>query len=204
VVNAVAGNLSIYRTWNAPVKVDPGGGINVPAGGSGGQIAPVAQNPISTAQSGQIAYSGNEANSKKTDSPAREKQTISPAVDEKGKTNPSESAKKMMGFKECQTCKRRRYVDGSSDSGVSFKSPTHVSPESAPMAVSGHEAEHVHREQDKAKQQGREVVYQNVQIFTGVCPECGRIYVSGGKTTTVTQVKPDSKIANTQKVDLYV
>ena len=36
---------------------------------------------------------------------------------------------------ECETCKNRKYVDGSNESDVSFKSPTHVSPE-ASMTVS--------------------------------------------------------------------
>jgi len=43
----------------------------------------------------------------------------------------------------------------------------------------------------KAYREGREVVFQSVQIHTAICPECGRVYVSGGKTTTVTAEKPD-------------
>lgn len=51
------------------------------------------------------------------------------------------------------------------------------------------------REQGKAWRDGRQVVYQTVQIHTAICPECGRTYVSGGKTTTVTRDRPDQKPA---------
>lgn len=92
----------------------------------------------------------------------------------------------------CQTCKNRKYQDGSNDPGVSFKTPTHVSPEQSGAAVRSHENEHVNREQAKADAEGREVVSQNVQIHTAVCPECGKSYVSGGTTTTTTRDKQES------------
>lgn len=87
---------------------------------------------------------------------------------------------------ECKTCAERKYVDGSNDAGVSFKTPTSVAPEAAASAVMAHEQEHVSREQSKADEEGRRVISQNVQIHMGVCPECGKSYVSGGTTTTVT------------------
>lgn len=87
---------------------------------------------------------------------------------------------------ECQTCKERKYQDGSDDPGVSFKTPTGVDPELAASAVRGHEQEHVTRERAKAEREGREVLSQSVVYHTGICPECGRVYVSGGETTTVT------------------
>jgi uncharacterized protein with PIN domain len=49
----------------------------------------------------------------------------------------------------------------------------------------------VSHEKGKAMREKKEVVYQSVQIHTAVCPECGRVYVSGGKTTTVTREKAD-------------
>ena len=52
--------------------------------------------------------------------------------------------------------------------------------------------------------QGREVVYQTVQVYTGVCPECGRVYVAGGKTTTVTRAKPENPGTVGRNVDLKV
>lgn len=88
---------------------------------------------------------------------------------------------------ECQTCANRRYQDGSDDSGVSFQTPTKLSPEEAASAVRSHEMEHVTRNQAKAKREGKEIVSQSVTIHTSRCPECGEIYVSGGLTRTVTR-----------------
>lgn len=92
---------------------------------------------------------------------------------------------------ECQTCENRKYQDGSDDPGVSFKSPTKLSPERAATAVIGHEMEHVSREQDKARRTGREVVTQSVSIHNSICPECHRVYVSGGTTRTTTRSASD-------------
>lgn len=87
---------------------------------------------------------------------------------------------------ECETCKRRKYQDGS-DEMVSFKSPRHVSPESAAAAVRAHEQEHVSNAYAKAETGNGKVLSASVSIHTAVCPECGRTYVSGG--TTHTQIK---------------
>ncbi len=87
---------------------------------------------------------------------------------------------------ECQTCKNRKYQDGS-DEMVSFKSPKHVSPESAASAVRAHEQEHVSNAYKKAASKDGKVISAAVSIHTAVCPECGRTYVSGG--TTHTQIK---------------
>ena len=101
--------------------------------------------------------------------------------------NPGESTKVMAGKTsspaECQTCKQRKYQDGS-DENVSFKSPTHISPNSAGAAVRAHEGEHVSNAYSKAAKDGGKVMQASVAIHTAVCPECGRTYVSGGTTTT--------------------
>ena len=98
--------------------------------------------------------------------------------------------KKKLGIEtpseECQTCKNRKYKDGS-DEMVSFKSPQHVSPESAASAVRAHEQEHVSNAYKKAAADNGKVISASVSIHTAVCPECGRTYVSGG--TTHTQIK---------------
>lgn len=88
---------------------------------------------------------------------------------------------------ECETCKNRKYQDGSNEANVSFKSASHVSPESAGAAVRGHEAEHVKNAYSKAATGNGKVISASVSIHTAVCPECGRTYVSGG--TTNTQIK---------------
>lgn len=107
------------------------------------------------------------------------------------KTN---GAQKPEGAKECQTCANRRYQDSSGDPGVSFKAPTKLTPNQAASAVPAHEREHYSRESAKAKSEGREVVSNDIRIFTSICPECGRTYVSGGETRTVTR-----KIAENEK-----
>lgn len=91
----------------------------------------------------------------------------------------------------CETCEKRKYQDGSDDPSVSFQTPTRIDPDTAASAVRGHEMEHVFHEQARAEQENRKVVSQSVMLHTGICPECGRVYVSGGTTRTVT--KADSQ-----------
>lgn len=107
----------------------------------------------------------------------------------------SKSAQEVMAEGECQTCKDRKYQDGSDDPGVSFKAPTNVVPELATSAVRGHEQEHIALEQAEARREGREVASQSVTYHTAICPECGKVYVSGGTTRTSTravQEQPDT------------
>lgn len=104
--------------------------------------------------------------------------------------NSGESQVKSPGRKsspaECDTCKNRKYQDGS-DEMVSFKSAAHISPGAAASAVRSHEQEHVSNAYKDAAQNNGKVISANVSIHTSVCPECGRSYVSGG--TTSTQIK---------------
>lgn len=87
---------------------------------------------------------------------------------------------------KCETCEKRKYQDGSDDMGVSFQTPTRIAPEQVASAVRGHENEHVVREQAKAQREDRRVVSQSVTLHTDICPECGKTYISGGTTRTVT------------------
>ena len=87
---------------------------------------------------------------------------------------------------DCETCKNRKYQDGS-DEMVSFKSASHISPEASAARVRGHEQEHVSNAYKDAAQNNGKVVNCNVSLKTAVCPECGRSYVAGG--TTSTQIK---------------
>ena len=110
-----------------------------------------------------------------------------------GRNFPEDKAKGKKGrygfedpTEECQTCKKRKYQDGS-DEMVSFKTAQHISPESAASAVRAHEQEHVSNAYKKAAMNDGKVVSASVSIHTAVCPECGRTYVSGG--TTHTQIK---------------
>jgi hypothetical protein len=83
---------------------------------------------------------------------------------------------------ECETCKNRKYQDGS-DENVSYKAATHISPQAAASAVRAHEGEHVANAYVKAAQKDGRVLSVGVSIHTAVCPECGRVYVSGGETS---------------------
>ena len=107
-----------------------------------------------------------------------------PAVQEGSQ---AKSPQEIMEEGECQTCKERKYQDGSNDPGVSYQTPTNIDPTQAASAVRGHEQEHVVREQAKAKREGREVVSQSVTLHTDICPECGKVYISGGTTRTTTR-----------------
>jgi len=86
---------------------------------------------------------------------------------------------------ECKTCGGRKYKDVSSDPSVSFQTPTHVSPGEAAAVVASHESEHVANEQVKAEREGREIISQTVILRTSICPECKRVYISGGTTYTI-------------------
>ncbi len=92
--------------------------------------------------------------------------------------------------KECESCRNRKYRDWSDDPTVSYQTPTSVSREGAYEAVVSHENEHVRHEQARAQATGRKVVYQHVSVHMSVCPECGRVYVSGGETVTATTIDP--------------
>lgn len=117
------------------------------------------------------------------------------AEEEQSGTAGPEGAQKAAEEGECQTCERRKYQDGSNDAGVSYKTPTHISPEQAGQAVRGHEMEHVVREQAKAAREDRKVVSQSVTMHTAICPECGKVYVSGGTTRTTTAAAEEPEAA---------
>lgn len=104
--------------------------------------------------------------------------------------NPGESTQVAPGRKsspaECETCKNRKYQDGS-DEMVSFKAPAHVSPQASASAVRAHENEHVSNAYAKAAKDGGKVLQASVTMQTAICPECGTSYVAGGETTTKIQ-----------------
>lgn len=104
--------------------------------------------------------------------------------------NPGESDVKNPGRKsspaDCETCKNRKYKDGS-DEMVSFKSASHISPQASASRVMSHEQEHVSNAYKDAATNNGKVVSATVSLKSAICPECGRSYVSGG--TTATQIK---------------
>ena len=116
-------------------------------------------------------------------------------------TNPDEIKKagRRSSPEDCQTCKERKYQDGS-DENVSFKSAAHISPESAGARVRAHELEHVSNAYKKAAQNNGKVINASVSIHTSICPECGKTYVSGGTTnTTIKYSNEDNPYQKNQK-----
>lgn len=109
------------------------------------------------------------------------------------KTSAGVRQKSLTALKDCETCKNRTYQDQSADGGVSMQSPTKLSPEEAASAVRAHESEHAFREASRAKEEGRDVISNTIRLFTAVCPECGKVYVSGGETKTVTANRPEEQ-----------
>lgn len=103
---------------------------------------------------------------------------------------------------ECQTCKERKYVDGS-DEMVSFKAPATISPSAAPGKVMAHEQEHVANAFTKAAKAGGKVLQASVSMKMAICPECGRSYVAGGETTTKIQYPKDNPYADNKKSSDY-
>lgn len=102
------------------------------------------------------------------------------------KNNPEIREMKRSGKLECKTCQSRQYQDDSDDAGVSFKSPAHIAPENAAVIVGSHEQEHIINAQSKSVAENTKIVSQSVQLYSAICPECGRSYISGGQARTVT------------------
>ena len=131
-------------------------------------------------------YGSNQTNFSVSGQPQERENLNLPGVSDKAE----KERKERMGIKdpgeECQTCKNRKYKDGSNEM-VSFKSPTHISPGNAASAVRAHEQEHVTNAYSKAATGNGRVISASVSIHTAICPECGRSYISGG--TTNTQIK---------------
>lgn len=91
---------------------------------------------------------------------------------------------RVKGSEECQTCKNRKYVDGSNEADVSFKTPTHISPRNSAAMVMSHEQMHVSNARQEDGKDNAELVSASVRLKTAVCPECGTTYVAGGVTNT--------------------
>jgi len=113
---------------------------------------------------------------------------VNPSVEKNQESNRAGTGPaRKAGAVECTTCKQRKYQDVSNDAGVSFKAPGHISPEASFSAVKSHEFEHVRNEAAEAAREDRKIVSQSVTLKTDICPECGRVYISGGETRTVTK-----------------
>lgn len=101
---------------------------------------------------------------------------------------------------ECQTCKARKYVDGSNEADVSFKAPGHIDPGQSYSKVMSHEQEHVANARQKTAGDDAELISATVSLKLSVCPECGRTYVAGGTTNTVIKYNEDNPYDSGRKI----
>lgn len=99
---------------------------------------------------------------------------------------------------ECQTCKNRRYQDGS-DEMVSFKTPGKIAPGESYAKVRSHELEHVANAVAESNKPGKQLISATVSLKTAVCPECGRVYIAGGTTNTVMKTYHSDPYSQNQK-----
>ncbi len=114
------------------------------------------------------------------------------------KTDPDKKPGRKSSPQDCETCKNRKYQDGSDECDVSFQTAQHIDPSAAGAKVRAHEQEHVVNAYEKAEKEGGKVLSVGVAIHTAVCPECGRVYVDGGVTKSVI-ASPTDKDDNKDK-----
>ncbi len=152
--------------------------------------------------SGYQPYNSMYTNPVKKSSQAQNVNAVSGIDGEKKSANPDEVKKpgRKSSPEDCETCKNRKYQDGSDEGNVSFKAATHISPESAAAKVRAHENEHVSNAYKKAAKDNGKVMNASVTIQTSICPECGRTYVSGGLTkTSIKYTNEDNPYTKNQK-----
>lgn len=114
--------------------------------------------------------------------------------------NSVEGSSKVKPTTECMTCENRKYVDGSNESNVSFKTPGVIRPEESYSKVSSHEREHVANAIAKGSKPGAELVSASVVLKMGMCQECGRAYVAGGVTNTQIKYTEENPYEKNRKV----
>lgn len=101
---------------------------------------------------------------------------------------------------ECQTCKNRKYVDGSNEADVSFKAPGHIAPGQSYARVMSHEQEHVANARQKTAGKDARLLSATVSLKIATCPECGRTYVAGGTTNTTIEYSKENPYDNGRKI----
>lgn len=100
---------------------------------------------------------------------------------------------------ECKTCQNRKYVDGSDENNVSFKTPGKIKPGESFAKVSAHERQHVTNAISKGNKPNAKLINASVSYKMGICPECGRSYVAGGLTRTQIRYSEDNKYEKNRK-----
>lgn len=130
--------------------------------------------------------------------PAGSAKESAPLVGITDKTASGDRTEKAAAKGECQTCKERKYIDGSDEGNVSFQAPGHIAPEASANVVMSHEKEHVANARREGNKPGNELVSATVSLKTAICPECGRSYVAGGTTRTLIRYS-NSEYGNNKK-----
>ena len=193
--SAAAHNASVPPVRPVPAVNAIGRDTRAPAIMPKGTELPLVRegvDPVEMAVRGRIQY----LDPSQAENTANADTNVSPTDDKKL------SAAETMQEAECQTCKNRKYQDGSNDPGVSFKTAARLTPEQAATAVRGHEMEHVSHERARAEREDRKVVQQSVTIHTAICPECGDVYISGGTTRTTTAKDNSQELAQQARQDM--
>ena len=86
----------------------------------------------------------------------------------------------------------RKYTAENDRSGRGLRTPTPPFRGQIPGALPGNN-------QRSAEKSGGEVIFQNVTLTTNICPECKRVYVSGG----VTRAAIASSSSKGNNIDTY-
>lgn len=120
-----------------------------------------------------------------------------------GQTRRAEKERLEKQTEPCQTCVNRKYKDGSTDAGVSFKSASGVAPQAAASAVVAHERQHEGNARERAGKADAQA-QTSVRLFTGICPECKKVYVSGGVTNTRIVKPEDAADAYQKQMDILL
>lgn len=79
-----------------------------------------------------------------------------------------------------------------------MQSATSVAPGAASGVILSHEMGHVESAEVAAQNNGSYVVSAQVQVYTEQCPECGKIFVAGGKAETVSASKSQGQSQGVQ------
>lgn len=114
--------------------------------------------------------------------------------------NSVDSASKVKETGRCETCESRKYIDGSNESDVSFKTPSSVKPEESFAKVSSHERQHVSNAIAKGNKPGAKLISATVSLKMSTCPECGKKYVAGGLTKTQIKYEESNPYDNNRKI----
>ncbi|GHU49288.1 hypothetical protein FACS1894127_2150 [Clostridia bacterium] len=155
--------------------------------------------PLKHATTPSINDAQNAMNMEKSNMVPDDEQRVEYRSSEDSDKKQKRGKKKQGGSEpECETCKKRRNKDISDDPGASLQSPDSLSKVEEEGNIRAHDHRHLSHEQANGENEGRDVVSQNMVIHYDVCPECGRPYIPGGTTATLTRTASPRERLGTQ------